>query len=100
MKARRPQGEASPASSTRFSKARKLDSKLYDLPPGYHDDFVERIGDISLEQANAAVRARIPCDNLAILVLGTKAALGQTIDDAIEGLSSRSVVPHDQELVD
>ncbi|NRA34451.1 MAG: insulinase family protein [Polyangiaceae bacterium] len=78
----------------------QLDSKLYDLPPGYHDDFVERIGDISLEQANAAVRARIPCDNLAILVLGTKAALGQTIDDAIEGLSSRSVVPHDQELVD
>ncbi len=75
----------------------KLDELLNDLPPGYHDEFVPRLEAVTLEQANAAVRSRISLEHLAVVVLGTHAAIGDDVRKAIPELASERVVPFDTE---
>jgi zinc protease len=72
-----------------------LDSELYGLPPGYHEKYVERISAITLDEANAAVRARISPADLLVVVVGTEAEVGGQIREAIDRLDSSEVVPFD-----
>jgi zinc protease len=73
----------------------RLDEIIYQLPAGYHARYVERIEAVTLEQANAAVSQRIDDRNLLVVVVGTESQIGAGVRDAIDGLSSVEVVPHD-----
>ncbi len=74
-----------------------LDEELYDLPAGYHSEYVERIGAVTLEQANEAVRRRISSDNLLVVVVGTASEIGDAVRDSIPGLASTEIVPFDRD---
>jgi zinc protease len=74
-----------------------LDAALFDLPPGYHEQYVERLHAVTLDDANAAIRARISPRDLLIAVVGTDAEIGAQIREAIPNLESSQVVPFDTE---
>lgn len=74
-----------------------LDSVLYGLPPGYYEDYIERIQAVTLEQANQAVIDRISEDDLRVTVVGTAAQIGDSVKAAIPGLASSEVVAFDAE---
>lgn len=73
----------------------RLETLLYDLPPGYHEGYVERLQAVTLEEANEAVRRRISTENLLVTVVGTEAEIGGAVRDAIDGLDHAEVVPFD-----
>lgn len=75
----------------------KLDEMLYQLPPGYYDDYVERIQQVTLEAANQAIRDRISTDNLLVAVVGTAGQIGGAIREAIPRLETVEVVPYDSD---
>lgn len=75
----------------------KLDEVLYDLPEGYHETYVQRVEAVTLEEANEAVRRRIPEDDLVIGVVGTHAEIGAAIAAAIPRLADVQVEPYDLE---
>jgi zinc protease len=74
-----------------------LDSELYGLPPGYYEDYVERVKAVTWEATNAAVAARLPEQDLLLTVVGTAAQIGDTVKGAIPELASSEVVPFDSE---
>lgn len=73
----------------------RVDSLVYRLPPNYYEEYTERVQAVSLDEVNAAIRARIPEDDLLITVLGTDADIGSSLRDAIPGLQSVEVIPFD-----
>ncbi|MDC0682069.1 M16 family metallopeptidase [Sorangium atrum] len=75
----------------------KLDELLYDLPEGYHETYLKRIEDVTLEEANAAVRRRISEDDLVIGVVGTHEEIGEAIAAAVPKLAEVKVEPYDLE---
>ena len=75
----------------------KLEAALYDLPPGYHERYVERVEAVDRAAANAAVRARLSEDDLVVGVVGTFADIGDAISKAIPRLASVTVAAFDQE---
>jgi zinc protease len=75
----------------------QLEERVYSLPEGYFKDWLDRIQAVTLEQANAAVRARISPENLLVTVVGTEADIGGAIRDAIDGLGSSHVVRFDSD---
>jgi zinc protease len=72
-----------------------LDSELFDLPPGYHEQYVERVQAVTLEQANTAIHERLTPDDLLVVVVGTDAEIGGSVREAIENLASTEVIPFD-----
>lgn len=75
----------------------RLEAALFDLPDGYHTRYVERVQAVTLDEANAAVRARIPWDDLIVSVVGTHGAIGDGLAKAIPGLGRVVVEPFDLE---
>jgi zinc protease len=75
----------------------KLESELYQLPPGYYERYVELVQAVDHGAANAAVRARLSEDDLVIAVVGTHADIGDAIAKAIPRLASVTVAPFDLE---
>jgi zinc protease len=75
----------------------KLEAELYDLPPGYHERFVEQVEAVDRAAAHAAVRARLSEDDLVIGVVGTHAEIGAAIAKAIPNLAGVTVAPFDLE---
>lgn len=76
----------------------KLDAALYALPPGYHEKYVEHVQAVTLEQANAAIRARINPSELLVCVVGTEKDIGAAVRDAVPSLAAAEVVPFDTDL--
>jgi zinc protease len=74
-----------------------LDSQLYGLPPGYYEDYIERIKAVTWEQANAAAATRLSETDLLVTVVGTASQIGDKIKAAIPELASSEVVPFDAE---
>lgn len=74
-----------------------LDEELYDLPAGYHSEYVERVQAVTLEQANEAVRRRISSDNLLVVVVGTDSEIGDAVRNAVPNLAHAEVVPFDRD---
>jgi zinc protease len=70
-----------------------LDEELYGLPPGYHTNYVDQVRAVTLEQINAAIRARITPDDLLVTVVGTASEIQAPIERAIAGLASTEIVP-------
>jgi zinc protease len=73
----------------------KLDADLYQLPAGYHEEYLERIQAVTLEQANLALKERISTDDLLVCVVGTEQQIGSALRDSIADLKSTEVVPFD-----
>ena len=75
----------------------RLEAELFSLPAGYHEKYLERVEAVTVESANAAVRARISEDDLVIGVVGTHTEIGEAIAAAIPNLASVTVAPFDLE---
>ncbi len=57
----------------------KLERVLLRLPEDYHDGFIERVGDVSLQEANAAIRARIDPSRLWVAAVASEKLLGASL---------------------
>lgn len=75
----------------------RIERRLLDLPDDYHERFVERVEATSLDQANAAVRARLSPKDLWVSVVASNAELGATLADAIGDVAEHAVDPYDLE---
>ncbi|WP_437603623.1 M16 family metallopeptidase [Sorangium sp. So ce590] len=75
----------------------RLEEILYDLPAGYHETYLKRVEEVTLADANAAVRRRISEDDLVIGVVGTHEEIGEAVAAAIPRLTEVKVEPHDLE---
>jgi zinc protease len=73
-----------------------LDTSLYDLPPGYYEEYLDRVSAVKLEDVNQALRARIPDQELLIVVVGTAENLRSSLEAKIPGLTATEVVPYDE----
>jgi zinc protease len=71
------------------------ESEIYGLPDGYHEEYVDRIQAVTLQQANEAVRTRIDPSSLLVAVVGTAQAVRPALQDAIRDLQSVQIVPFD-----
>ncbi len=68
---------------------------LVDLPVGYHEEYIDRIEAVTLDDANLAIRSRIDPQNLLFALVGTHQDIGAQVADAIPRLLSTEVVPFD-----
>jgi zinc protease len=75
----------------------QLEAELFDLPAGYHGEYLQRVEAVTLEQANAAVRARVPEDDLVIALVGTHSEIGDAVAAAVPKLAGVTVAPFDLE---
>ncbi len=83
---------------TAYKRVRQaVDEELYALPGDYHTRYVERVRGVTLAEANDSLRARIPVEDLVIVVVGTAAQIKEPLEQAIPRLASVEVVPFDQE---
>lgn len=73
----------------------ELDQTLYDLPDDYYAHYLERVQSVTLEQVNRAVQDRLSDENLLITVVGTEAAIGGSVREAVSNLASAEVVAFD-----
>lgn len=74
-----------------------LDGELYDLPAGYHANYVENLKAATLDGANQAVRERLSDENLLLSVVGTEATTLSDVKNAIPNLGAAEVVRFDAE---
>ena len=77
--------------------AQRLDEVLYGLPEGYHSRYIEDVRALTLDQVNAAIRARISPEDLLVTVVGTASEVEAGIRAAIPRLSSSETVRYDAE---
>ncbi len=74
----------------------KVDSELYGLPEGYYEKYTERVKAVTLEEVNAAIRARLSEDNLVVSVVCTEKDIGGALRNAVPNLAGVEVVPFDR----
>jgi zinc protease len=77
--------------------AQRLDETCGDMPKGYHDKFIAKIQEVTLDQCKRAVRARIDPDNLILCVTATASDLRAQLEEAIPNLDSTTVIPFDRD---
>lgn len=75
----------------------QLDEVLSDLPRGHYEEFVTRVGAVTLDEANAAIQRRISLEDMIVVVVGTHSAIGEAVKQSIADLASERVVPFDTE---
>jgi predicted Zn-dependent peptidase len=74
----------------------RMDVELLDLPRDYFDRHVERVRAVTLAEANAALRARLSHDDLAIVMVATASEVRDGLA-ALDGVSRVDVIPFDRE---
>jgi zinc protease len=72
-----------------------LDEEVYQLPAGYHSEYVDRIKALSLEDVNLAIKNRISPENLLVTILGTATDIQDPVRASIPRLESTEVIPFD-----
>ncbi|MFO0556716.1 MAG: pitrilysin family protein [Polyangiales bacterium] len=77
--------------------AQRLDETCGDMPKGYHDKFIPKTQEVTLEQCKRAIRARIDPDNLILCVTATASDLRAKLEAAIPELDSTTVIPFDRD---
>jgi zinc protease len=77
--------------------ARRLDETCGDLPKGYHDEFIPKTQQVTVEQCKRAIQARIDPDNLILCVTATARDLRRKLEAAIPRLDSTTVIPFDRD---
>jgi zinc protease len=76
----------------------QLDSKLYELPEGYYERYLERVAATTLDEVNDALRTRLPEQDLLVVVVGTAADIRSAVESAIPELAETEVVRFDLEV--
>jgi zinc protease len=79
--------------SKRLNQA--IDVEAMGLPADYHSGFVAKVNAAKLEEANAAVKARIAPEDALVVVVGTAESLLEPVKAVIPGLGEHKVVPFD-----
>jgi zinc protease len=74
-----------------------LDERLYDLPPGYHENYVEHVRSVTRDQVNDAIRARVTPEDLLVTVVGTASEIAEPIKRCIDGLAATEIIPFETE---
>ncbi len=74
-----------------------LDVELLNLPADYYSSHLGNVKNVTLEQANDALKNRIDPENLRIVVVGTADSMLDGIKAGVERLSSVTVEPYDLE---
>jgi zinc protease len=74
----------------------RLEEVLFDLPPGYHARWLEAVAAVTLDEANAAIRARIRPSDLVVGIVGTWSEVGDAVAAAIP-FDTTTVAPFDLE---
>lgn len=74
-----------------------LDVELLDLPRDYYASYVERVGKVTSQDANAALRARVDPKNLLVTVVGTAQTTLDGVQKKIADLASTEIVAFDVE---
>lgn len=74
-----------------------IDEVLFDLPEGYHSQYLSHVEAVTLGAANEAITRRISEDDMVISVVGTYSEIGDVITKAIPKLDQVTVVPFDIE---
>jgi zinc protease len=75
----------------------RLDEAVFDLPMNYYAGYVDRVAALELDEVNAALRARVPEEDLVVAVVATNDEIGESIAASIPNLAQTTVVPHDVE---
>jgi zinc protease len=74
----------------------RIDVEVFGLPRDYYARHVERVRAVRREEANAALRARLSTDDLAIVVVATASEVRDGLA-ALPGVASVEVVPYDRD---
>jgi zinc protease len=74
-----------------------LDVFVLGLPADYHSAYLEKVGAVTCEEANAAVRARIHPDDALVVVVGTADSILRPVRESIERLVEHTVVAFDED---
>ena len=74
-----------------------LDVEILGLPADYYSGYVAHVNAVTLEQANASVKARLSSEDLVISVVGTAPSLYEAVCAKIPRLGSHEVVPFDKD---
>lgn len=74
-----------------------LDVELLGLPADYHARHVEHVRAVTLDQANAAVAARLSAKDLVVAVVGTAGDLLDELTSSIPGLAGHEVLAFDRD---
>ncbi len=75
----------------------QLDVELLGLPADYYSGWTDHVKAVTVEAANAAVKARIHPDDVLAVVVGTAAQIQTGLEAAIDRLADTRVVPFDAE---
>jgi zinc protease len=71
-----------------------MEVRLYDLPLDYFKGYTERVSQVTLEEVNASLKARLSSDDLVLCVLATESEVGDALRK-LPKLDTVSVVPCD-----
>jgi zinc protease len=74
-----------------------LDVEVLGLPADYYTGYLAKLNEVTVEQANAAVAARLSKDDLLVVVVGTASELEEKVRASVPGLGEHKVVPFDRE---
>jgi zinc protease len=74
----------------------RIDVEIFGLPRDYYTRYVERVRAVRLDEANAALRARLSTEDLAIVVVATASEVRDRLA-ALPGVRSVEVVPYDRD---
>lgn len=72
----------------------RVDVEVFGLPHDYYSRYVERLRAVTLDEANAALRARLSANDLVIVMLATASEVREALA-ALPGVQSVEVVPFD-----
>jgi zinc protease len=74
-----------------------LDVEVLGLAPDYYSGYLGHLAEVTVDQANAAVKERISSDDLLVVVVGTASELEEKVRASIPRLGEHRVVPFDRE---
>jgi zinc protease len=74
-----------------------MEVRLYDLPSDYFKGYIERVSAVTLDEVNAALKARLSPEDLVLSVLATDSQVGEALRK-LPKLDSVTVVPFDQDI--
>lgn len=74
-----------------------LEVELLDLPADYHTAYLDRVREVTLDSANAAVTSRLSPSELVVIVVGTASQILDGVTRAIPDLAGHEVVPFDRD---
>jgi zinc protease len=75
----------------------ELDTKLHGWPDDYYSSYLDRISEVTRDDVNRAIRARIDPASLCLAVVGTASNLFSSLEKGLPGLSEAKIVPFDTE---